>query len=84
MLWNIANAVCLFQNECWKRDVSCSFNPRLAMCYTCFREPHKAFQGREGEPVALVLSDQSFPANVPAVDDGECIRVMRVEDGSLN
>jgi hypothetical protein len=54
------------------------------MCYTCFREPHKAFQGREGEPVALVLSDQSFPANVPAVDDGECIRVMRVEDGSLN
>ncbi len=33
--------------------------------------------------MALVLSDQSFPANVPAMDDGECIRVIRVEDGSL-
>jgi hypothetical protein len=21
-------------------NMSCSFNPRLAMCYTCFREPH--------------------------------------------
>jgi hypothetical protein len=65
-------------------NVSCSFNPRLAMCYTCFREPHKAFQGREGEPVALVLSDQSFPANVPAMDGGECIRVVRVEEGTLH
>ncbi len=54
------------------------------MCYTCFREPHKAFQGREGEPVALVFSDQSFPANVPAMDGGECIRVVRVEEGTLH
>ncbi len=30
------------------------------------------------------MSDQSFPANVPAADSGECLRVMRVEDGSLH
>ncbi len=32
---------------------------------------------------AVVLSHQSFPANVPSADGGECLRVMRVEDGSL-
>jgi hypothetical protein len=64
-------------------NVSISFNPRLAMCYTCLGRPHKAFQGKDGEPIALVLSDQAFPANVPAIDGGECVRVMRVEDGSL-
>jgi hypothetical protein len=32
----------------------------------------------------VVLSEQSFPANVPAADGGECLRVMRVEDGSLH
>ena len=32
----------------------------------------------------MVLSEQSFPANVPAADGGECLRVMRVEDGSLH
>jgi hypothetical protein len=64
-------------------NVSISFNPRLAMCYTCLGKPHKAFQGKDGEPIALVLSDQAFPANVPAIDGGECVRVMRVEEGSL-
>jgi hypothetical protein len=32
----------------------------------------------------VVLSEQSFPANVPAADGSECLRVMRVEDGSLH
>jgi hypothetical protein len=29
-------------------NISCSFNPRLAMCYTCFREPHKVFRAGKG------------------------------------
>ncbi len=40
--------------------------------------------GRDGQPVVVVLADQAFPANVPAADGGECIRVVRVEDGSLH
>jgi nitric oxide reductase activation protein len=49
-------------------NVSCSFNPRSGLCYTCLGEPHKAWQGTEGQPVVLILSDQCFPANVPAAD----------------
>ena len=65
-------------------NISCSFNPRTGFCYTCKGEPHKATQGRNGEAVAFVVSDQSFPANVPAMGEGECLRVMRVEDGSVH
>ncbi len=65
-------------------NVSCSFNPRSGPCYTCLGEPHKAWEGKEGQPVVLVLSDQCFPANVPAADGGECLRVLRVEDGSMH
>jgi hypothetical protein len=61
--------------------VSCSFNPRSGLCYTCLGEPHRAWES-DGAPVAVVLSNQPFPANVPAADGGECLRVMRVEDGS--
>ena len=32
----------------------------------------------------MVLSDQHFPANVPADGPGECLRVIRVENGTLN
>jgi hypothetical protein len=65
-------------------NVSCSFNPRLGLCYTCLGEPHKAWEGKDGQPVVLVLSDQCFPANVPAADGGECLRILRVEDGSMH
>ncbi len=34
--------------------------------------------------MVLVLSDQCFPANVPAADGGECLRILRVEDGSMH
>jgi hypothetical protein len=64
-------------------NISCSYNPRNGLCYTCFGEPHAARGGREGQPVTYVLSDQSFPANVPATDGGECFRIVRVEDGTV-
>jgi hypothetical protein len=68
-------------------NISCSFNPRTGFCgfcHTCKGEPHKATQGRDGEALAFVVSDQSFPANVPTIGEGECLRVMRVEDGSVH
>ncbi len=64
-------------------NISCSYNPRNGLCYTCFGEPHSAREGREGQPVTYVLTDQSFPANVPATDGGEFFRVLRVEDGTV-
>jgi hypothetical protein len=49
----------LGDNERWFRNynihnvergvnVSCSFNPRSGLCYTCLGEPHKAWEGKEG------------------------------------
>jgi hypothetical protein len=64
-------------------NISCSYNPQNGLCYTCFGEPHNARVGREGQPVTYVLADQSFQANVPATDGGECFRILRVEDGTL-
>ena len=45
-----------------------------------------SFAGRltqEGRPVVMVLADQAFPAMLPA-GDGDCVVVVRVEDGSLS
>ena len=39
--------------------------------------------GRGGKQIVIVAADQSFPACVPSTDSRECIRVVRVEDGSL-
>jgi len=44
-----------------------------------------SFAGRltqEGRPVVLVLSDQAFPAMLPA-REGDCVIIVRVEDGTL-
>jgi hypothetical protein len=38
---------------------------------------------RELTPVAFILSDQNFPPSLPVEMEGECLKVMRVEDGTL-
>ena len=52
-------------------------------CHTCLNGPHDAWQGRDGQPVVVVAGDHHFPANIPARGDGECIKILRVENGSL-
>ncbi len=52
-------------------------------CHTCLSGPHDAWQGRDGQPVVVVAGDHHFPANIPARGDGEYIRILRVENGSL-
>jgi hypothetical protein len=66
-----------------KRNTSASFNPVTGKCNTCLNGTHEAWSSRSGGPIALSLSDQHFPPNIPADDAGECIRVLRVEDGSV-
>ena len=63
--------------------VSISFDVPSASCTTCLTDEHEAWQRREGGPIAFVLTDQHFPANAPASGEGECLRVVRIEDGSL-
>jgi hypothetical protein len=66
-----------------KRNTSASFNPDSGKCVTCLNGSHSAWKSRNGGPIALSLTDQHFPPNIPADDSGECIRVLRVEDGSV-
>jgi hypothetical protein len=40
-------------------------------------------QGQDGQPVVVVAGDHHFPANIPARGEGECIKILRVENGSL-
>jgi hypothetical protein len=34
-------------------------------------------------PLCFVLSDQCFPPLIPAEGDEECLKILRIEDGSL-
>ena len=61
---------------------TCSFGRPAGSCHTCLGGRHEALKSAEGGPVAILAADQSFPACLPA-SEGECLRVVRVEDGSL-
>jgi hypothetical protein len=66
-----------------RRNTSASFNPDMGKCGTCLNGTHDAWKSRSGGPIAISLSDQHFPPNIPADEAGECIRVLRVENGSV-
>jgi len=53
-------------------------------CLAC-QVPHSLSDrmAEEGLPIVVVLSDQNFPAVLPAVD-GDCVVVIRVEDATLS
>jgi hypothetical protein len=61
---------------------SASFLPN-GRCHTCLSGEHDAWIGSNGQPVVFIASDQHFPANLPADGEGECIRILRIENGSL-
>jgi len=64
-------------------NVSASFTDS-GWCHTCLPGRHEAWKGKDGQPVVIAAGDQHFPANLPASGQGECIRVLRVENGSLS
>ncbi len=66
-----------------KRISSASFDPVSGRCFTCLNGDHPAWAAREGGPICIVLSDQHFPANIPADNAGECMRILRIENGTL-
>jgi hypothetical protein len=66
------------------RNVSASFNPITGVCGTCLTGVHPAWRGGGGGAIVLVLSDHHFPANVPVDGPGDCLRILRVENGSVN
>ncbi len=71
-------------NPSCKQNISCTFDPRDLSCVVC-PDSHSALVSREGgkTPITLVLSDQSFPPIIEGGEGENCVRILRVEDGSL-
>jgi len=65
------------------RNVSCSFEKAGMTCVVCPTGTHSVLEGKDDRPVVFAIADQNFSANLPAKDGKDCIRVLRVEDGSL-
>ena len=61
-----------------RTTVSSTFDQKAKKCGVCFPTGHPALKSRGDGPVVLVGSDQCFPACLPVVDGGECLRVVRV------
>jgi hypothetical protein len=74
------------------RNISSSFNLESFICNTCTsRGEHvvlgKKIDGDDGtkqSPPCFVLSDQNFPAVLPVEGEGDCFKILLVENASLS
>jgi hypothetical protein len=61
-----------------------SFDPVAGVCGSCLAGRHAAWTGSGGAAICVAVSDQNFPACLPARTAGkECVRVIRLEEASL-
>ena len=75
-----------------KRNITASYDTAEMVCVTCSLKPgHKLLSRTRTNadplyncPSVFILADQSFPANLPTGGDGECLRILRLEDASLS
>jgi hypothetical protein len=71
------------------RNISMSFDPCTLTCKAC-QGAHQVLRrsiegndvGQDNPPV-FVLVDQNFPPVVPVGGEGECLKIIQVENGSL-
>ena len=70
-----------------KVNVTYSFNPATFTCCCCeANRGHRVFNHRVEEAEArelILLTDQSYPACFPSLDNKKCIVSIRVENGSM-
>ncbi len=62
-----------------KENCSYSFNPETWICKLCIRRPNHGRSPRE----VLILADQTYPATLASLGEKSCIRIIRLEFGSL-
>ena len=75
-----------------RRNISASFDLETMKCITCQLKPNHIVLYKERNeqlnmnhyPAIFIICDQSFPANLPTGGEGECLKIIRVEDGSLD
>ena len=65
-----------------KLNISFSFEPRSLTCQACESNPHHIL-GDVYQLACFILSDQCFPAVLPAKSGHLCPAIIRVEDGTL-
>ena len=83
-----ANIRCSFSR---KMNILCSFDLATLFCNTCDSNREHVVLRPLNEiknlaslcPVTFVLADQHFPAILLTTEDGECIKIIRSEDGNL-
>ena len=71
-------------------NISCSFDTGSMKCLSCTTKPDHDVLIRDSEEKnaantaasCFILSDQNFPAMLPSTGQGECIKIIRIEDGS--
>ena len=74
------------------RNICSSFDTTSLICLTCNYKPeHNVLSGYKDVgpskyscPAVFVLADQSFPACLPTGGEGECLKILRLEDGNLS
>ncbi len=70
-------------------NISTSFDPNKFICTICNIEHpvlHRTIEGNDvglDNPPVFILSDQNFPSMVPAGGEGECLKIILIENGSL-
>ena len=73
------------------RNLTASFDTAALTCSTYNLKPDHvvlnscntpAFKLHH-DPVVFILSDQSFPASLPTGGEGQCLKIIRLEDSSL-
>ena len=66
-----------------KQNSSFSFDPKTLLCSNCPSRGGHRIDGGGEERQTFILSDQNFPGVLPC-SSGECLKIVRVENGSLN
>jgi len=72
-------------------NISASFDMDNMTCSTCMSGPHPtllkdrdAADSVELSPQCFVITDQNFPAAISACSGGNCLKILRIENGSIN
>ncbi len=71
-------------------NISCSFNPSTLICTSCQGGHPVLRRTVEGGtlgwtiPPVFILSDQNFPSMVPVEGEGECLKVILIENCALS
>jgi hypothetical protein len=86
-----SHAVIFYRHSSLKRqNISCSFNLSNFTCNTCTSTEHpvlhrenERFNARDLVPQAFVVADQNFPGVLPVDGNGECVKIFRMEHGSI-